>query len=573
MNLEPIPVRFSAGLSVLCILLAACAGQPVVQKGPAAPVLSSETAAPTDNRPNPSPAAATAALAEAVTPAGIDPAPLLPEPNLTAVDKLAQPDLFINLWERIRAGFALEDIDDPRIEAQLNWYASRQDYLDRVVTRAQPYFYYIVEEVEKRGMPLEIALLPIVESAFDPFAYSHGRAAGLWQFIPDTGRRYSLRLDWWYDGRRDVAESTRAALDYLEALHKDFNGDWLHALAAYNSGEGKVHRAIRHNAARGKSTDFWNLGLPRETSAYVPKLLALKKLVAQPEKYGVTWTPIPNRPYLARVALPGQMDLALAAELADIPLTELYLLNPGFNRWATSPDGPHEIFIPVDRQDMFLQRLAQIPSNQLMRWQRHVVASGETLSSIASRYHITIEALKQANNLHGSMIRAGQPLLVPAASLDLAKYALSADARLARTQATPHGSSRLTYTVRAGDTLWQIARQYGASVAELAKWNGMAPGDPLQIGQELVVWEEEPVTTADAAGTGPVRPVGLQGLNTLRTVNYIVRRGDSLSRIAKLFGVTVNDLRRWNGFAKNALLRPGQRVKVLVDVTNQSTRS
>ena len=251
-----------------------------------------------------------------------------------------------DLWEAMRRNFGLPGRNDARVRAQRDWYARHPEYMRRVSQRAGRYAAHILQEVEQRDMPAEIALLPIVESAYDPFAYSHGRAAGLWQFIPATGKRYGLKQDWWYDGRRDLVESTRAALDYLEYLHKRFHGDWLLALAAYNSGEGTVIRAIRRNRRKGKPVSFWDLDLPRETRAYVPKLIALKQLVNSPEKYGVKLEQVDIEPPFEMIDTGGQIDLAIAADLAGIDLDELYRFNPGFNQWATPPKGPHRLLIP-----------------------------------------------------------------------------------------------------------------------------------------------------------------------------------------------------------------------------------
>lgn len=237
------------------------------------------------------------------------------------------------------------------MKARIAWYARHQAYLDRVAERATPYLFHIVEEIERRGMPMELALLPIVESAFHPFAYSRSHASGIWQFIPGTGRNYGLKQNWWYDGRRDIVAATDAALRYLDKLNKEFHGNWLHALAAYNTGERNVGRAIKRNRKAGKQTDFWSLRLPRETRGYVPSLLAVAELLAEPEKYGITWQTIENKPYFTQVDIGGQLDLATAAGLADLSMDDLYTLNPAFNRWATAPDGPHHLLVPVGKKN------------------------------------------------------------------------------------------------------------------------------------------------------------------------------------------------------------------------------
>jgi len=252
-----------------------------------------------------------------------------------------------DLFDRMRAGFALDEVQEPAIDTQLAWFERNPEYLERVFQRAQRYMYHIVTEVEARGMPSEFALLPVVESAYEPFAYSSSRAAGLWQFIPGTGVRFGLKQTWWYDGRRDVVESTRAALDYLQALHDEFNGDWLLAIAAYNVGEAGVERAIAYNKSVGRPTDFWHLNLPAETRAYVPKLLAMKRLMAEPERYGLEFAPIANEPYFAVIDTDSQIDLKIATQLAGTTYDEIVALNPGYNRWATDPEGPHQAsFLP-----------------------------------------------------------------------------------------------------------------------------------------------------------------------------------------------------------------------------------
>lgn len=532
---------------VTALAVSACAQLPRPEPGAAIGEHRPEADAALAGVPSPVPASITQpqfSAAEAVAAAPVPPAP--PEP----------PDL----WVRIRNGFAMVDRQDPRVEAEVNFFAARPDYLERLVDRAEPYLHYIVDEIERRGMPMELALLPAVESAFQPFAYSPGRAAGIWQFIPSTGRHYGLKQTWWYDGRRDVIASTQAALDYLQRLHGYFD-DWELALAAYNAGEGTVLRAVRENTRRGRPTDFWNLSLPRETRGYVPRLLAVKALIADPGKYDLTLRSLPDEPYLTVVEVGSQIDLALAAELAELPVEELYRLNPGFNRWATDPDGPHLLVVPIEKADRFQTGLAAIPDSQRVRWERHKVRSGETLSHIADRYRTTVAVIKQVNEMRGSMIRAGQHLIVPVASQASGHYVLSASQRLARTQDKPRDGEKRTYTVRAGDTLWDIARAHGVTTGQIASWNGMAPADPIRPGQQLVVWTRDGGATPAVATTAP--------LPKLQSVSYTVRRGDSLYLIAQKFKVSVDDLRRWNKLPRKGYLQPGQRLTVQVDITRQ----
>ncbi|MGB0713692.1 MAG: LysM peptidoglycan-binding domain-containing protein [Gammaproteobacteria bacterium] len=469
-----------------------------------------------------------------------------------------------DLWQRIRAGLTLKGHDHKRIDQELAWFQSHPDYMDRVSLRAEPFLHLIVEEVERRGLPMELALLPVVESGFQPFAYSHGRAAGLWQFIPSTGRAFGLEQNWWYDGRRDVVRATKAALDYLEQLNKRFDGDWLKAVASYNAGAGNVSRAVRRNAKAGKPDDFWHLDVPRETRAYVPRLLAVARFVTDPERYGINLHAIANEQRLSLVRVDSQIDLAIAAETAGMDLKELHHLNPAYNRWATPPKGPHELLMPLEKADTFRAGITALAPDQRLRWYRHVVKSGDVLGLIARKYGTTVSQLKQTNSLRNDRLRVGQALLVPTPAASKAEYSLSADQRLKATQAKIKGST-LRYTVRDGDTLWDIARAHGVSHRKVARWNGMAPGDPLRPGRSLVI-KTSKTQVANRRGEASSLPANVRNQRLV----YRVRSGDSLYRIAQRFRVSVNQIRNWNGLKKGRYLRPGQRLVLHVDVTRQS---
>lgn len=465
----------------------------------------------------------------------------------------------VDLIKRIRAGLALPPASDSAIDRELDWYVANADYLNRVLRRSERYLHHIVDALEQNGMPLDLALLPIVESAYDPFAYSRGRAAGLWQIIPGTGRELGLKQDWWYDGRRDVLESTDAALRYLRQLEQLFEGDWLLAVAGYNAGGGGVSRALRRAAADGRPTDFWGARpyLPVETRSYVPRLMALARLVADPARHGVALPAIANEPYFRVIETGGQVDMALAARTAGMSTDDLYLLNPGVNHWATDPDGPHRLLVPFDRAEEFEAALADGDGLAGVRWIRHMVRAGETLGHLAVEYRTTPAALRQANGIAGDLIRAGQGLMVPQPAASDG-YGLLAAALAEGADYPASGERRQTYVVRAGDSLWSVAHRYGVTVADLAQWNSMSPQDVLGIGRELLVWSDSPVFVPTAN-------------QRIRRVTYTVRQGDSLYRISTQFRVSVADLLQWNNLSPERYLQPGQELILFVDVTNQSS--
>lgn len=494
----------------------------------------------------------------------IDEVPLEIEPTSVAeVEPVepTEPPPPADLWKRMRDGFAFDlDIKNPRVSSQLKWLVSHPDYLDRVTKRGSRYLYFIVEELEKADLPLEIALLPIAESGFDPFGYSHARASGPWQFIPSTGRYYGLEQDWWYDGRRDIVGSTRAAIAYLSNLRRMFNGNWLHALAAYNSGEGTVLKAIRKNKRAGKPTDFWSLGLPRETRAYVPKLIALGKVFKNPEKYNYKLKDLPNKPYFEIVNIGGQIDLAQAAQMADISIDEIYLLNPGFNQWATSPNGPHRLLVPVNKADKFRNKLASISEKNRVTWVRYVVRSGDNLALIAKKHNTTVAVLEDVNKMSSTIIRVGQQLMIPVAGSAIESYTLSSHQRLLakQKQSRYKNKVKITYQVKAGDSLWKISRKYNTTSKQLARWNSMGLKTPLTVGKKLTVWLTPQKTTGrQSAGTR----------NITKKLVYVIRSGDSVAKVANKFNVKVADVLKWNPkVTGKKYVQPGDRLTLLVNV-------
>ncbi|BDM64068.1 lytic transglycosylase [Shewanella sp. NFH-SH190041] len=470
---------------------------------------------------------------------------------------LPPPIIITDVWQRIRLEMNMPVPDKKLVKQYREWYIKHPAHLARVSERAAPFMYLITEELEKRNMPIELALLPIVESAFDPFAYSHGSASGLWQFTSPMAKYFGLKMNWWYDGRRDVPAATHAALDMLQYLHDKTDGNWLYAIAAYNTGEGRVLNAVKQNKRRGLPIDFWSLDLPRETERYVPQLLALADVIKHADKYGIKLAHIPNKPAIDVINVGSQIDLSFAADLADMTLSDLHRLNPGYNRWSTAPEGPHTLVVPVDKASGFKRALADTDSSERLHWLRYKIKSGDSIGIIAQTYHTTPEVIRAVNGLSDNTIIAGKHLLIPVAAKDPELYSLSEDQRLLRQQRVKRARYKFEHTVESGDSLWGIARENDVKVSQLAKWNGMAPKDPLHIGQKLVIW------------TNKVSDNQTQS-SVMRTVNYKVRSGDSLARIAGKFHVTVNDLIRWNSLEHEKYLQPGQMLKLFVDVTKIS---
>lgn len=392
--------------------------------------------------------------------------------------KLSPPASNIIIWQELINGYQLGDVQHPSIEKEIRQFSQRTISLQRQLGQARPYLFHLLQEIEKYDMPTEIALLPGVESGYRGNVYSRHGAAGIWQFMPTTGTYFGLKQDAWYDARQDFPQATDAALLYLRKLHKRFDNDWLLAIASYNAGGGTVARAIRKNLDQNKPIDFWSLDLPAETETYVPRLLALAKVVGHAEQYGMKLPNIDNQAHFAKVRIKKQLDLNVAAQLADMSTEDLLELNPGFKRWATHPHTSHDLLLPVKKADGFREKLAKLPADQWVRTKRHRIVPGDNLGRIARNYGVSIKDLKQANGLRNNNIRAGDYLTIP----------LSGTTSIARTgkgNKAPQ-NKKVHYQVVKGDSLYRIARQFSVQISDLKKWNGLN-GTYIKPGQRLTV--------------------------------------------------------------------------------------
>ena len=449
-----------------------------------------------------------------------------------------------DLWELTRENFLLiDDAEHEAVNRQIEWYSKYPGHMRRVTENAARYYHYVLNEVLKRGLPAEIALLPAVESTYDPQAYSSGHAAGIWQFIPSTAKYRGLKKNRWYDGRKDIIDSTDVALDYLEDLNKRFNGDWLLTMAAYNAGGGTVSKAIRKNREAGKATDYWSLALPKETRLYVPRILALSSFVRSPDEYTMDLPSIDNEPYFDIVETSGQINLAQAANLSGIRLAEIQQLNPGILGNVSAPSGPYRLLIPENKAHMFRSALNELTQPNAS-WAEYTIKSGDSLSVIAEKFDAPINVIKNANQISSNRIVAGKTLLIPQGP-DMANPFTHST--------TGHNPDSISqHKVQAGDTLWKIAQINKVDVASLRKWNNLQSGDALKIGKTLRIGDLPKNFSKDEA-------------EALQKVGYKVQNGDSLSVIAERYNINVADIREWNNLSSDsAIIKTGQQLTLFI---------
>lgn len=446
-----------------------------------------------------------------------------------------------NVWEVLRKEFVLNhEVTQPEVQNQLHWLISHPSYLQKFA-QSEPYMYHIITEIKKRHIPGEIALIPMIESSYDPFAYSGAGAAGLWQLMPGTGTDLGLKQDWWFDGRRSIRPATDAALNYLVYLNKFFNGNWILAFAAYDSGEGTMARIIKNSGQTGK-INFWSLPVPNETKAYIPRLLALAEIIQNPARYKVTLPDIPHTPYFQEVNIGTQIDLSHAAKLAGISYHDLIKLNPGYNRWATAPYRPYKLLIPVNRVENFNRNLANFPEEQRVSWTRHQVSAGDNLNLIAQRHHTTINLIKELNQLKSSSVKKGQYVLIPKTKTPVVATVRKHTAPPAPVN-KPHFTAlkqyKIIHIVQKNESYAQIEKKYGISMNQIKSWNRLKSSKTLQRGQQLIIWRQSRVASS-----------------------YVVKRGDNLQRIARINNVKLGMLIQLNPNLQRRAIHPGQRIRL-----------
>ncbi len=434
-----------------------------------------------------------------------------------------------NVWSVLRQQFMLNhQTNRPEVQTQLRWLMTHPSYIQQL-SQAEPYIYHIINEIKQRRLPGEIALIPLIESSFDPFASSHAGAAGLWQIMPETGSDYGLKRDWWFDSRRSIGPSTSAALNYLSYLNKFFNGNWLLAFAAYNAGEGTISRIIKNSGLTiNRPISFWSLQVPQETKAYIPRLLALAEIVQNPDRYHVDLPDIPHVPYFEEVNIGSQINLNDAAKLAGISYQDLIKLNPGFNHWATAPYRPYKLLIPADKVEHFSRNLANIPSDNRIIWQRHKVSAGDNLNLIAKKYHTSIELIKELNRLKSTEVKNGQYVLIPMKKK--APPAKKISPQFLR-------QYKVIHVVQKNETLNSIAKRYGVSEIQIKQWNKLT-ATKVPTGKALILWRHQ------------IPPY------------YKTQTGDTLQSVARRYHVSIQKLRQMNPNLKNNALRAGQILRV-----------
>ncbi|MEP6873439.1 MAG: transglycosylase SLT domain-containing protein [Burkholderiales bacterium] len=521
--------RLSLCALLLPLLLAACAttGNPTEQP-PDSPVPAAASASPVASAAaSASPAASAPAAADEVATAPVAVDPLRPEVRLDLDDRSAQTDL----WARVRRGFAMPDLDSDLVRNREQWYATRPDYVQRMTERGGRYLFHIVEELERRGMPTELALLPFIESAFNPQAMSSAKASGMWQFIPSTGKDFALKQNVFRDDRRDVLASTRAALDYLQKLYGMF-GDWHLALAAYNWGEGSVQRAIARNQKLGLPTDYVSLRMPNETAYYVPKLQAVKNIVARPADFGLTLPELRNHPYFLSVPIERDMDVAVAIKLAGMPLAEFQTLNPQMNRPVILAAGTPQVLLPYENANQFVRQLP-LHRGRLATWTAWTVPKTVRPAEAARLVGMDEDQMREINHIPPHMlVKAGSTLLVPRGEQRQADVSVEvADNGMMALAPDAPPPRRVSLKAGRKDSVASIAKRYRVNAAQVAQWNGVGKSAAFTPGQTIVVFVAGKAARSTVAHSGARK--GSTAKQATRTAAAPRKGTDKHARAAK----------------------------------------
>lgn len=443
-----------------------------------------------------------------------------------------------NVWDVLRSQLAINhEAKRPEVQAQIHWLAAHPGYLQQLRS-AEPYLYDIIRLIKQKGLPGELALLPMIESAYNPFAYSGKGAAGLWQIMPGTGSGFGLQQDWWFDGRRSIRSSTEAALHYLQYLHKFFHGDWLLAIAAYDAGEGTISKAIQSSGQNVARLQFWGLPVPNETKNYIPRFLALAEMIQHPESYNITLPHIALAPYFEEVEIGSQIDLNHAAKLAGMSFRELIKLNPGYNRFATAPNQPFKLLIPANKVAIFRQNLSQVPKDERVSLFKYHVRLGETLESIANQYFTTAKLIYELNALKTKALQPNQLLLLPSIKNALAVRGKQAVFSRPASPATVQ-TFKVIHIVQAKEDFKALEQHYQVTLKDIRQWNQLEENAALHTGQELVLWQRKIIPGV-----------------------YVVGSGENLRAVAIRNHTTVDVLKRLNPRLRENSLRAGARVLI-----------
>lgn len=443
-------------------------------------------------------------------------------------------------WTALSQTFKLKDqSNQPEVKRHIKWLLQHPTYFNDFAQSSAPYLFHILEEIKKRNLPGELALLPMIESNYNAFAFSHAGAAGLWQLMPGTSSGLGIQQNWWYDGRRGIVSSTNAALNHMTYLNRFFKGNWILAIAAYDAGEGAVQRAIRRNNSSIISTDFWRLPLPKETKAYLPRLLAMASLIKYPKYFGIKLPESTYAPYFSQVPIEKQINLRQAAKLSHIPYEEMLKLNPGYNRWTTSPvKGSDFLLLPIEKVETFKKNLGQLPQNHFLSWIRYEVKPNDNLSTIAQKHHSRVKIIKDLNHLKSDTLKVGMKLIIPKTKKPSLKTISETKRDLAINHAKNRGPQQIVHIVKSGDSLSSISKQYHISIAEIIYWNRLKQ-QKISLKQKIILWKN-------------------QKKNKLRV--YKVKYGDSLGKIAQKFHLSLKKLKSLNPKTEKGVIKPKQQL-------------